>query len=457
MRKRLLSLTLALLPTAALAVTVTEIVPCNYDGTFLSGNFVKVYVGNDPDRKYGLFDITGKEILPCMYEDVANMDQGLIAGKLNGKWGFINQTGKEIVPCMYENAWSCGQDLIAVKQNGKSGFIDQMGKEVTPCQYEGMYNFSEGLAAVKLNGKCGLFDKTGNEIVPCKYSSIDSLSEGLMHVELSDGGRTRHGYIDTMGKEVIPCKYLWAKDFKGGRALVGVDNGEKDEDGYLVGTEVTIDRTGAQIDGVMIKRGGEEQNWKWGFVDAKGREIVPYKYTSASDFSGRFANVGIDGKWGLLTIDDYVDLTVPAAPANLAYASTQSVLVDGSPVEFQAYALKDANGNDTNYIKLRDVASVLNGTAVQFNVGWDGAVNMETGKAYIPNGSEMMTPFSGDRAYETATAETRINGVATDLSAIVLKDDQGGAYTYYKLRDLGTALGFRVDWLAEKGIFIETK
>lgn len=43
------------------------------------------------------------------------------------------------------------------------------------------------------------------------------------------------------------------------------------------------------------------------------------------------------------------------------------------------------------------------------------------------------------------------------LDAIVLKDDVGGAYTYYKLRDLGTALGFTVDWSADKGIFIETK
>lgn len=141
----------------------------------------------------------------------------------------------------------------------------------------------------------------------------------------------------------------------------------------------------------------------------------------------------------------------------VAYASTQSVLVDGSPVEFQCYALKDANGNATNYIKLRDVASVLSGSAAQFNVGWDGAVNIEPGKGYTSNGSEMKTPFSGDRAYETATAETRINGSPAALDAIVLRDDAGGAYTYYKLRDLGTALGFRVDWSTEKGIFIETK
>ena len=151
-------------------------------------------------------------------------------------------------------------------------------------------------------------------------------------------------------------------------------------------------------------------------------------------------------------------LTVPAGAAEggTAYASTQAVLVDGSTVTFQAYALKDANGNDTNYVKLRDVAQVLQGTAVQFEVGWNGAVNIETGKSYTSNGSEMKTPFSGNRAYSPATAPTNINGAPAALEAIVLLDDDGGAYTYYKLRDLGTALDFRVDWSAEKGIFIET-
>lgn len=149
------------------------------------------------------------------------------------------------------------------------------------------------------------------------------------------------------------------------------------------------------------------------------------------------------------------ELNIP--DLNVACASTQNVLVDGKSVEFECYALKDASGNDTNYIKLRDVASVLNGTAAQFNVGWDGNVNIETGKAYAANGTEMSTPYSGNRTYENATAATNINGKAADLSAIVLKDDAGNGYTYYKLRDLGSALGFTVDWSAEKGIFIETK
>ncbi len=143
--------------------------------------------------------------------------------------------------------------------------------------------------------------------------------------------------------------------------------------------------------------------------------------------------------------------------APLAYASTQSVLVDGKPVEFQCYALKDANGYDTNYVKVRDLAYVLNGTAAQFNMDWDGAVNLETGKAYTPNGSEMKTPFSGNRTYQINTAPIKVDGAAAKLESIVLTDDNGGGYTYYKFRDLGAALGFTVEWSGEKGIYIETK
>lgn len=151
-------------------------------------------------------------------------------------------------------------------------------------------------------------------------------------------------------------------------------------------------------------------------------------------------------------------ITLAAADEGMAYASTQAVLIDGSSVTFQAYALKDANGNDTNYIKIRDVADALDGTAAQFNVGWDNAVNIETGKPYSTrNGQEGTTPYTGDRAYTKSASTTKINGTEVSLDAITLTDDNGGGHTYYKLRDLGDAIGFNVDWSNEKGIFIETK
>ena len=138
-----------------------------------------------------------------------------------------------------------------------------------------------------------------------------------------------------------------------------------------------------------------------------------------------------------------------------AYASTQEVDVDGEKVTFECYALKDENGNLTNYIKLRDLAMILNGTLAQFQVGWDGSVTITTKSAYTPNGSEGSTPYSGDRSYSASDAVTKIDGQAADLTAFVLNDDNGGGYTYYQLRDLARLLGFNVGWDGSS-IFLET-
>ncbi len=153
-------------------------------------------------------------------------------------------------------------------------------------------------------------------------------------------------------------------------------------------------------------------------------------------------------------------VTVEDIPAGgTARASTQTVTVDGKKVEFQMYALLDEKGGATNYIRLRDMAQVLNGTAAQFSVGYDGAsklISIATGKPYTPVGTEMSTPFSGDRAYTGGAQAVLVNGSAVNMTAITLHDDRGGGYNYFKLRDLGKALGFNVGFSGERGVFIES-
>lgn len=205
-------------------------------------------------------------------------------------------------------------------------------------------------------------------------------------------------------------------------------------------------------------------------VGRDGQPLIPKsemggtKYYDASGNLSPYAKITAAGAAQtapVITEDPVVPETSvnPAVPT--AYATSYSILVDGQAVAFDAYALRDENGNDTNYLKLRDVAHVLNGSAAQFDVGWDahsGSISIATGTAYAsPNGSEMSTPFSGDQSYTENTSAILINGTKTDLSAITLTDANGGAYTYFKLRDLGQSLGFGVDWDAASGsIVIDT-
>jgi hypothetical protein len=39
---------------------------------------------------------------------------------------------------------------------------------------------------------------------------------------------------------------------------------------------------------------------KWGYIDMKGNQVIPFQYDSCDSFKGDYAKVQIDGKWGII-------------------------------------------------------------------------------------------------------------------------------------------------------------
>ncbi|MCL2218226.1 MAG: copper amine oxidase N-terminal domain-containing protein [Defluviitaleaceae bacterium] len=123
-----------------------------------------------------------------------------------------------------------------------------------------------------------------------------------------------------------------------------------------------------------------------------------------------------------------------------ATPSAHTVLIDGTNTPFRAFSIAGSN-----HFMLRDIAYALNGTPAQFEVAWDGtanAINLITGSPYTPVGGEMSSP-DGAGAVQAipSTATVLINGQPADLRAYNI-----GGNNFFMLRDLGTALGFEVDW-----------
>jgi|GEM_PF-2978727 len=146
---------------------------------------------------------------------------------------------------------------------------------------------------------------------------------------------------------------------------------------------------------------------------------------------------------------------IPAA--GTAVASTQLVMIGSRRIELPAYALLDRQGNPTNYVRLRDMASLLNGTDAQFDVTWSSeyGIVIDPNRPYEhPNGSEGVIPFTGNQPYTAYLQDTIVNDAYLPLTAFQITWN-GGGHTYYQLRDLGRALNFNVGWSAERGIFIE--
>ncbi|MDO5130027.1 MAG: WG repeat-containing protein, partial [Prevotellaceae bacterium] len=141
----------------------------------------------------------GETVMDC-FESMKSKETSLYLVSREGKWGYNDKTGREVIPCEYDNAEDFSEGLAKVQKSGKWGYIDKTGSEVIPCKYDGAANFREGLAVVEKSDKWGYIDKTGREVIPCKYDDANAFSEGLALVKKSGNW----GYIDKTGREVAP-------------------------------------------------------------------------------------------------------------------------------------------------------------------------------------------------------------------------------------------------------------
>lgn len=129
--------------------------------------------------------------------------------------------------------------------------------------------------------------------------------------------------------------------------------------------------------------------------------------------------------------------------------SPQSVMVDGTKIRFEVY-----NIDGYNYFKLRDMAYVLNGTESQFGVSFDatlGMVLVTTGESYIPVGGEMVIGVDKSSTAVKSTQKLYIDGKIASISSYNI-----GGNNFFKLRELGDALGFGVDFDIDTGTVLIT-
>lgn len=124
----------------------------------------------------------------------------------------------------------------------------------------------------------------------------------------------------------------------------------------------------------------------------------------------------------------------------IADPTSSKVVVDGHEINVDAYHI---NGN--NYFKLRDVAKMLEGSGKPFEVTWDGAkqaISMISGKPYTSVGQELTKALIPSvAAYLPTKAVVILDGNNSHLTAYQIHNNN-----YFKLRDLGTAIGFEVTW-----------
>jgi hypothetical protein len=277
------------------------------------------------DGKFGLFDISGKELVSPKYEEVLQFDKGRSWVKLNGKWGLIDDKGKELTPIKYDDAIISDEGIIWVREEGKWVIIDENGKELSSNRYDydAVTPFTEGVSWVLKGNKWGLVNKNGKEIISPKYEGICPFVGGLSAVMVGE----KWGIIDKLGKEIIPVKYDGIGVYRIIRRNI-----------YPPKDVPCDDLEDLVREGLIAIKVGD----KYGFVDKSGKFVISPKYDDVMPFVGGIAAVKRGEKWGF--VDKTGKEIVPPTYEYPTYCYVES--------ESDGWSYSCGGGIDYDYLKM---------------------------------------------------------------------------------------------------------
>lgn len=299
---------------------------------------------NEETGKTGFVDMSGKEIIPAMYDEVRHCDGDIYCVMLNNMYGLVKAGGEILIPLEYESL-SYLTDVIEVRKNGKSGYIDINGKIIIPIEYDFISTSYEGVLTAEKNGKRMLIDKSGRCITKHLYDELyNSNPEDFINF-----GRTFHnglqyakregkaGCVNKHGEEVIPCTHEMLSDLFS--IVIAATKGGKTAFYDYTGRQLTSYKYDDYVlfyDGYSIVK----ENGKYGCLYPNGTEFIPCKYDAIryageireqwnSLFVGNSVAVEKDGKTGFcdITGKEVIAPTYDRLPEELSDENTVNYII----------------------------------------------------------------------------------------------------------------------------------
>ena len=186
----------------------------------------------------------------------------------------------------------------------------------------------------------------------------------------------------------------------------------------------------------VVKKG--EEAGKEAVKDAKkaGEEVVKDAKEAMTETKEKAEEKGKEAVKEVKKVEKDVKEVKEKAEAKEVKASSQKVKLNGKDVVIYGYII-----DNYNYFKLRDVAAVLKDTEAKFGVEYKDAI------ATLTKGADYKVADTDQKEVKKVS-----KGILTNdkvmvgdkaLTATAYKIDNSN---YYKLRDLGEALGFGVDF-----------
>jgi len=329
--------------SAALVVTFTAVLPvvlkANEKGadTVIQGKGSEAHRQGKPETRtalfcietldgiFGFIDKKGNIVVKPEFGGAGPFSEGLAAvnvggksniwGTVGGKWGYIDISGRMTVQPQFDSAHPFSEGLARVSIEKKGMYIDRKGSiQIVLADHTHYYwDFSEGLARFRvIPGGFGYMDKKGATVIKPGFQGAKDFKEGLAAVKVDE----KWGYIDENGTFVIKPRFSFAYSFSGEVAVVHarIPSGR----GYINGPAQLMDKKGKIITDpgrfdfeyigkfseglapVRVRTG--KKKTKYGYINKKGRIVIPPRFDNADEFSEGLAAVRV-GKRGYGYID----------------------------------------------------------------------------------------------------------------------------------------------------------
>ena len=277
------------------------------------------------DGKYGLISISGKEIVPAIYESIETLEykDGILKVKKDGKYGLIDINGNEIVKTEFNSIATDGYYNIDSKydkagyiinirtdEGYRYGYINYKGRQILDTMYTNIKRITE-LKDDNLiylitynNGKAGVL-KNGQTLIENEYENIEFDSVNNIFVLQKNA---KQGVYDLEGNMILPIQYenitfagKYLNANKDGKLLVfDVTGTLQNEDSYK-----SLDTVADGKYSITINRSNQ-----YGVIDSNKTNILENKYSYIEYTFDNYFIVSLEGKSGVLDANNNIIIPV---------------------------------------------------------------------------------------------------------------------------------------------------
>jgi len=100
--------------------------------------------------KFGIINSANEMIAPYNYDELFNLEDGMIAYRIKDQWGYMNDKGQQTISAQFPLVWSYHNGFARVVTEGGIGFLNKQGSLSIPPIFFEVKDFHDGLARVQI-------------------------------------------------------------------------------------------------------------------------------------------------------------------------------------------------------------------------------------------------------------------------------------------------------------------